>query len=119
MIDLRHPLAVLANRMPWAQIEFALIPAFARRNRQGHAVAGSDLFGTSLQIAGAGISATGRPRLPFRFHGQHGSGRCLCHRTVPSERYHERLGKRHKTLTDWASQTSGKSSDGCQDGLLS
>ena len=21
MIDLRHPLAVLANRMPWAQIE--------------------------------------------------------------------------------------------------
>jgi IS5 family transposase len=66
MIDLRHPLAVLANRMPWAQIEAALAPAFARKNRQGQAVAGSDLFGTSLQIAGAGISAAGRPRLPIR-----------------------------------------------------
>jgi IS5 family transposase len=66
MIDLRHPLAVLANRMPWAQIESALAPAFARKNRRGQAVAGSDLFGTSLQIAGAGISAAGRPRLPIR-----------------------------------------------------
>jgi IS5 family transposase len=65
MIDLRHPLAVLANRLPWAQIEAALAPAFARRNRQGQAVAGSDLFGTSLQIAGAGLSAAGRPRLPI------------------------------------------------------
>ena len=66
MIDLRHPLAVLANRMPWAQIETALAPAFARKSRHGQAVAGSDLFGTSLQIAGAGISAAGRPRLPIR-----------------------------------------------------
>ena len=66
MIDLRHPLAVLANRMPWAQIEAALAPAFARKNRQGQAIAGSDLFGTSLQIAGVGISAAGRPRLPIR-----------------------------------------------------
>lgn len=66
MIDLQHPLAVLANRMPWAQIESALAPAFARKDRRGQAVAGSDLFGTSLQIAGAGISAAGRPRLPIR-----------------------------------------------------
>lgn len=66
MIDLRHPLAVLANRMPWAQIESALAPAFARKNRHGQAVASTDLFGTSLQIAGAGISAAGRPRLPIR-----------------------------------------------------
>jgi IS5 family transposase len=56
----------LANRMPWAQIESALAPAFARKNRQGQTVAGSDLFGTSLQIAGAGLSAAGRPRLPIR-----------------------------------------------------
>lgn len=66
MIDLRHPLAVLANRMPWAQIESALAPAFARKNRRGQAVVGNDLFGTSLQIAGAGLSAAGRPRLPIR-----------------------------------------------------
>ena len=66
MIDLRHPLAVLAGRMPWAQIEGALAPAFARRNRQGEVVCGSDLFGTTRELAGAGVSAAGRPRLPIR-----------------------------------------------------
>jgi transposase, IS5 family len=66
MIDLRHPLAALAGRMPWAQIEGALAPAFARRNRQGEVVCSSDLFGTTLEIAGAGVSAGGRPRLPIR-----------------------------------------------------
>ena len=66
MIDLRHPLAVLANRMPWAQIEATLSPAFARRDRAGKAIAGNDLFGTTLEIAGAGVSAAGRPRLPIR-----------------------------------------------------
>ena len=66
MIDLRHPLAVLANRMPWAQIESTLAPAFERRNRSGHAVEGSDLFGPTLAMAGGGVSAAGRPRLPIR-----------------------------------------------------
>ena len=28
MIDLKHPLAVLANRMRWDQIETALVPVF-------------------------------------------------------------------------------------------
>ena len=32
MIDLRHPLAVLATRMPWAEIESALAPCFARKD---------------------------------------------------------------------------------------
>ncbi len=27
MIDMRHPLVVLATRMPWAQIEASLAPA--------------------------------------------------------------------------------------------
>jgi IS5 family transposase len=66
MIDLSHPLAVLANRMPWGQIESALAPAFVRRNRSGEAVAGSDLFGPTLEVAGSGVSAAGRPRLPIR-----------------------------------------------------
>ncbi len=66
MIDLRHPLAVLAGRMPWAQIESALAPAFARKSRSGQVVPGNDLFGTTLEIAGAGVSAAGRPRLPIR-----------------------------------------------------
>jgi IS5 family transposase len=29
MIDLRHPLAVLSTRMPWADIESSLAPVFA------------------------------------------------------------------------------------------
>ncbi|CAJ0784629.1 hypothetical protein R8510_05282 [Ralstonia chuxiongensis] len=66
MIDLRHPLAVLATRMPWAQIEATLAPIFARRAREGQAVAGEDLFGPTLAVAGGGVSAAGRRRLPIR-----------------------------------------------------
>jgi IS5 family transposase len=66
MIDLRHPLAVLANRMPWAQIEAALAPSFARSARSGKAVAKFDWFGTTLELKGVGISSAGRPRLPIR-----------------------------------------------------
>lgn len=36
MIDLKHPLAVLAQRMPWAQIEKALLPCFDPKNREGN-----------------------------------------------------------------------------------
>ncbi|MGX8281011.1 IS5 family transposase [Xanthomonas oryzae pv. oryzae] len=66
MIDPRHPLAVLARRLPWAQIEAVLAPHFARKVRAGRAVAQHDLFGHSVQVAGAGIAAAGRPRLPIR-----------------------------------------------------
>ena len=66
MIDRRHPLAVLAGRMPWSQIEAALAPSFARKNRQGQVIERNDLFGTTLDIAGAGQSAAGRPRLSIR-----------------------------------------------------
>lgn len=57
MIDLRHPLAVLAGRMPWSQIEAALAPVFERKNRQGQVVEIDDLFGTTQVIAGAVVSA--------------------------------------------------------------
>ena len=33
MIDMRHPLAVLATRMPWAAIEASLAPALAHKDR--------------------------------------------------------------------------------------
>src|SRR5574338_228869 len=66
MIDLRHPLAVLAERIPWSQIEAALTPAFERKNRQGQVVEIDDLFGTMEVIAGAGVSASARRRLPIR-----------------------------------------------------
>ena len=38
MIDLRHPLAVLARRLPWAQIEANLAPVFGHRSRAGKLV---------------------------------------------------------------------------------
>lgn len=66
MIDLHHPLAVLASRLPWAQIEAALAPHFARQAREGRAVAQDDLFGPSVQVAGGAVAAAGRPRLPIR-----------------------------------------------------
>jgi IS5 family transposase len=66
MVDLRHPLAVLASRMPWAQIEAALAPALAHKDRKGRTVEGADMFGPTLSVAGAGVSAAGRPRLPIR-----------------------------------------------------
>ncbi len=66
MIDLRHPLAVLANRMPWNQIEASLAPMFAHRDRKGRVIEGADLFGPSVVMAGAGVSNAGRPRLPIQ-----------------------------------------------------
>lgn len=66
MVDPRHPLAVLARKMPWAQIESALAPAFAHKDRKGRAVEGADMFGPTLSVAGSGVSPAGRPRLPIR-----------------------------------------------------
>jgi IS5 family transposase len=56
MIDLRQPLAVLARRMPWAEIETVLAPALSHRNRKGRQVEGADLFGTTAQFVGGGAA---------------------------------------------------------------
>lgn len=66
MIDLRHPLAVLATRMPWAEIEKSLAPLFARKARMGSMKLDADMFGPTAVVVGAGLSAAGRPRLPIR-----------------------------------------------------
>jgi len=66
MIDLGHPLAVLANRMPWSSIEATLTPMFERRAREARMSAEVDLFGVTPKLAGAGVSAAGRPRLSVR-----------------------------------------------------
>ena len=66
MIDMRHPLAVLATRMPWAEIEASLAPVLAHKDRTGRVVQDADLFGPTTQLAGAGLSNAGRPRLPLR-----------------------------------------------------
>ncbi|WP_408182010.1 IS5 family transposase [Paraburkholderia dipogonis] len=66
MIDLRHPLAVLATRVSWGSIEATLAPLFERPSRDGRVSEAVDLFGvSSLELAG-GVSAAGRPRLPVR-----------------------------------------------------
>ncbi|URI11646.1 IS5 family transposase [Aquincola tertiaricarbonis] len=66
MIDLRHPLAVLATRLPWAAIEAALAPKLAHQPRPAKRVTGMDLAGAFDGEFGGGISPAGRPRLPVR-----------------------------------------------------
>ena len=66
MVDPRHPLAVLASKMPWSDIEAALAPALAHKDRKGPSVEDADMFGPTLSLVGAGISPAGRPRLPIR-----------------------------------------------------
>lgn len=66
MIDLKHPLAVLATRLPWPEIEAMLVPLFAHRDRTGRVMEEADLFGPSVAVAGAGISNAGRPRGSIR-----------------------------------------------------
>ncbi len=66
MIDLRSPLAVLATRMPWAQIEAALAPKFEHEDRAGVRVEGQDLLGPTMSVVGAGRSNAGRPKTPIR-----------------------------------------------------
>ena len=66
MIDLRHPLAVLAQRMPWQEIEASLSLRWAREVKAGKKVQDLDLFGPVSGVSGGGISNAGRPRLPTR-----------------------------------------------------
>lgn len=66
MIDLRHPLAVLATRLPWASIEAAVAPKLAQEAKPAKRVAGVDLAGAFDGEFGGGISPAGRPRLPIR-----------------------------------------------------
>ena len=66
MIDLRRPLAVLASRMPWQEIEASLAHRFAREVKAGKKIDDVDLFGATSVLSGAGVSNAGRPRLPLR-----------------------------------------------------
>ncbi len=65
MIDLCHPLAVLASRMPWQQIEASVAHLFTRKARSGQAMPDLDLFGEAPAPA-ARASNAGRPRVPLR-----------------------------------------------------
>ena len=66
MIDLRHPLAVQASRMPWQQIEASVAHLFSRKARSGQAAMPDlDLFGEAPAPV-ARTSNAGRPRVPLR-----------------------------------------------------
>ena len=66
MIDLRSPLAVLATRIPWGQIEAALAPKFEHEDRAGRRIEDQDLLGPTVALVGAGRSNAGRPKTPIR-----------------------------------------------------
>jgi transposase, IS5 family len=67
MIDLRHPLAVLATRLPWAALATTLSPMLAKATREHEIPNHVDLLGTHPStLVIAGMSPAGRPRLPIR-----------------------------------------------------
>ncbi len=66
MIDLRHPLSVLVNRIPWQEIEASLAHLFARKVTAGKRIQDLDLLGATEVIAGAGFSKAVLQRLPTR-----------------------------------------------------
>jgi IS5 family transposase len=66
MIDLRHPLAVLARQLPWDRIEQALAPKFAHQDRPAKPGIVVDLLGEHALEFGGGVSNAGRPRLSIR-----------------------------------------------------
>jgi IS5 family transposase len=66
MIDLQHPLALLAKRLPWDAIEARITPLLSRKNRPGYSRKLLDLFGSHQQLVAAGPSAAGRKRLSVR-----------------------------------------------------
>lgn len=66
MIELRHPLAVLASRMPWQELEANIAHLFAKKVRAGKDISDMDLFGGVAKVVGSGVSPAGRPRLPLR-----------------------------------------------------
>jgi IS5 family transposase len=65
MIDLRLPLAVLASRMPWQEIEARVAQVFSHKGRAGVAMPDLDLFGEQVQRAAVSSNAA-RPRVPLR-----------------------------------------------------
>jgi IS5 family transposase len=66
MINLNDPLAVLATKLPWKQIETSIAIKFEHQQRTGEILEAQDLFGTTQTLLGAGRSNAGRPKLPIR-----------------------------------------------------
>ena len=66
MINMQHPLAILATRFMWDEIEAAVKPSLAHQVRIGTISTVTDLLGSHDAITNAGVSAAGRARLNIR-----------------------------------------------------
>ena len=67
MIDSKHPLTVLASRLPWDKMELAAAPQFAHKERPlKQSDETIDLAGAVVTISGGTASNAGRPRLALR-----------------------------------------------------
>ncbi len=62
MIDLRHPRAVFATRMPWKDIEARVAQVFSRKGRATASMHDLDFLGQQVLRAPVGSNA-GRPRV--------------------------------------------------------
>ena len=56
MMDMRHPLAVLANRLPSTDIDVSLAPLLDRQVRPAKQVSSQDLLGVAELEFGVGTS---------------------------------------------------------------
>jgi transposase, IS5 family len=63
---MRHPLVLLAGRLPWSRIEAALATKFERQDRPSQQGVAGDMFGEHDVEFGGGVSNSGRPRLSIR-----------------------------------------------------
>ena len=67
MIDLRHPLAVLANRMPWQELEASLAHRFARQVRAGMPQHHTWPGAVAMCVVGGRCALGARDRLRWAF----------------------------------------------------
>ena len=51
MINLNDPLAVLATRLPWSQIETAVAAKFEHQNRVGQVLQSEDMFENRFNVS--------------------------------------------------------------------
>ena len=66
MIDPRHPLAVLGDKLPWSKLEASIAPIFAHQPKPVETDTGFDFGGEFVKSKGGDVSNKGRPRLSFR-----------------------------------------------------
>ena len=67
MIDARHPLAVLGDKLPWSKLEASIAPIFAHQPKPVlETETGFDFAGEFVKSKGGDVGNKGRPRLSLR-----------------------------------------------------